>query len=178
LSALFATSFFLIATSKVEEPDGGFGGAVGTNSYAPCSHPYQSVTFHVTGTCGPQGDVTLTSLANDCAISVQGGGDVGLPSAGRYSSTGYGDVSLTASNWVLSGYMPEGAVLPAGGSTDAPFIVVGAPEATGGTSTVAHGSLVKRTCRNVGGSAAMPVSCVHEASAGLAGCNATFTVRK
>ena len=75
LAALLGTSYFLIATSQEYDP------------YQRCNHASQTVVFHVTGTCGPEGDVTMTSLANDCAISVQGGGAVGLPSAGRYTST-------------------------------------------------------------------------------------------
>jgi hypothetical protein len=142
LAALLGTSFFLVATSEIPY---GPGGEV-------CNHPLESVVFHVAGTCGPEGDVTMTSMANDCGISVQGGGDVGLPTAGRFAgSDGRSPYSLTRHAWTLSGYLPEGAALP-GSGPDAGFFGVErdaqAGPNPGQTPTVSHGALVKRECYN------------------------------
>jgi hypothetical protein len=141
LAALFGTSYLLIATSQPYDYPG----------RQVCNHPLESVAFHVTGTCGAEGDVTMTSLANDCTISVQGGGDVGLPSAGRFVNTMGTTVSLMRDTWTLSAYLPEGAALPGSGA-DAGFFGVErdaqASPTPGQTPTVTHGALVKRECYN------------------------------
>jgi hypothetical protein len=101
LFLLAGTSYFLIATSDVSEVQ-------------RCPHPALDLTLWVTGTCGPSGNIKVTSLADECAIAVTGGAAVGLPSAGRF---GYADgmESLAGSSWTLSGYLPESAS-PAGGA--------------------------------------------------------------
>ena len=168
LAALLGTSYFLIATSQPYEP------------YQKCNHASETVIFHVSGTCGPDGNVTMTSLANDCAISVQGGGAVGLPSAGRY--TAYSQdrpASLTTDAWTLSSYLPEGSTTIAADA--APFGVESdaSPDlGTGGgprAPTVSHGTLIERECEN-DQAHPLAVSC-HDGS-GTAGCYATLTVVK
>jgi hypothetical protein len=166
LAALLGTSYFLIATSQYEP-----------ESNQKCNHSSQTVAFHVTGTCGPEGDVTMTSFANDCAISVQGGSAVGLPSAGRYVYSQDHPASLTVDLWTLSSYLPEGAstvvqdAAPFGVQTDAQAPSGGGPPAP----TVSHGSLVIRECKN---SEASPLSVIcRDGSAGTAGCYATLTVK-
>ena len=153
LTALVGTGYFLVATSEPYEP---YGTQI-------CNHPDQALVFHVTGTCGPDGDVTITSPANDCTIAVEGGGAVGLPAAGRFSYLDGEVVSLTANLWSLSGYLPEGATTV---RADASFFTVERDAqaavdvgtsrdsgGTGGQTTVAsHGSLVERDCSNSTGS--------------------------
>jgi hypothetical protein len=175
LAALLGTSYFLMATSVPYEP------------YQTCYHPYQSVAFHVTGTCGPEGDVTMTSLADDCAISVEGGGNVGLPTAGRFAYSNGQTASLTANAWTLSGYLPEGANLP--GGADAGFFGVESdaqPNADVGTSrdgpgpdtqvpTVSHATLIERECEN---SPPSPLSVTCRDGTSTSSCQAMLTVRK
>lgn len=176
LAALLGTSYFLIATSQYEP----------TSYHDVCNHPTQSVAFHVTGTCGPEGDVTMISLANDCAISVQGGGAVGLPTAGRFASAPGTTVSLTSNAWSLSGYLQEGSSLPSNAYRDAGFFTVqndaqvnadSGFSTSGGnqTPTVTHGSLVRRECDN---SSASPLfaSCLDQSTA--SSCQAQLTVKK
>lgn len=102
LVALVGTSYFLIATSRAYEPG---------EHYQPqsCNHAAETVTFHVAGSCGPEGDITAVSATNDCAIAVRGAGVLGLPSAGRFSAVGTSVVSLKESAWTISGYLPEAA---------------------------------------------------------------------
>jgi hypothetical protein len=115
LVALLGTSYFLVATSAPYEP----------SSVQTCTHANQSMTFHVTGTCGTEGDITVTSQVDDCAIAVQGASSVGLPSAGRFDSkssqSGAQSVSLSQSSWTLSGYLPEGTL---GSTADAGIFTV------------------------------------------------------
>jgi hypothetical protein len=169
LGALIGTSYFLIATSQEYDP------------YQKCNHASQTVVFHVTGTCGPEGDVTMTTLANDCAISVQGGGAVGLPSAGRYAEYSQDHpASLTVNTWTLSSYLPEGAstigadAAPFGVETDASTPRDGSSGGSPGP-TVSHGSLIERKCEN---SETQPLSVSCHDGTGTAGCYATLTVLK
>jgi hypothetical protein len=154
LLALLATSFFLIATQRYE-PDI-------NQPVQDCFHTDESVSYHVTGTCGPEGDIVVSSAANECAINVRGAGAVGLPSAGRFDESNDSSVSLSSSAWTLSGYLPE-AALPDGSVAAQPdagiFTVVrdaGAdvgggftvtPGAGGQAGTVGqHPAPVVRTC--------------------------------
>jgi len=99
--ALVGTGYFLVATSAPYTP----------SSHQSCTHQAQTVTFHVTGTCGPEGDITATSPANDCTIAIAGAAAVGLPSAGRFDGDGADTVSLSQSAWTLSGYLPEATII-------------------------------------------------------------------
>ncbi len=175
LLALLGTSYFLIATSQYEP----------TSYHDVCNHPTQSVVFHVTGTCGPEGDVTMISLANDCAISVKGGGDVGLPTAGRFESATGKNVGLTSDAWTLSGYLQEGSSLPANAYRDAGFFTVQSDAQVGAdsgfstsggtqTPTVTHGNLVKRECDN---STASPLSASCQDQSTGSTCRAQLTVK-
>jgi hypothetical protein len=176
LAALFGTAFFLVATSQYNPPP--------TTGQQLCKHANQTVVFHVTGTCGPEGDVTMTSLVNDCGISVQGGGEVGLPSAGRFDTDS--PTTLVADNWTLSGYLPENGTT--GGTTpqaDAGVFAVmrdaqagggpGASPDTGGTpfTVVTHGQLVERVCHTSQGSAGSVLASCYDNSASA--CQATLT---
>jgi hypothetical protein len=133
LVALLGTTYFLVATSAPYEP----------SRAQSCTHVAQSVAFHVAGTCGPEGDITVTSQVDDCAIAVQGASSVGLPSAGRFDSTssqsGSQSVSLSQSNWTLSGYLPEGAT---GSAPDAGvFTVVRDAQASGDLASAADAAV-------------------------------------
>jgi hypothetical protein len=117
LAALLGTSYLLIATSQVppEECNGGMcGGSGGSNQTQVCHHANEAVSFHVTGTCGPEGDIVATSAADECAITVQGASAVKLPPAGRFESRTDAFVSLVQDAWTLSGYLPETAGPDAG----------------------------------------------------------------
>jgi len=111
LAALLATSYFLVATSPRYDRDGSY-------KVQDCRHAGESVRYRVTGTCGPQGEIVVSSTANECGIAVQGGGAVGLPSAGRFEEHDDATVSLAGSVWTLSGYLPERS-LPDGGASAA-----------------------------------------------------------
>lgn len=171
LVALLGTSYFLVATSQVQEPwsTSTFTSTSTSTSTAPqsCWHSAESLAFHVTGTCGPEGDIVVTSPPNECAIMVQGAAAVGLPSAGRFDSSSGG---LGASAWHLSGYLAEGTGAVTAQGDAAVFTVVrdagtGAARADGGAFTVVadggadarvftvvpdpapgHGKAVLRTC--------------------------------
>jgi hypothetical protein len=114
LAALLATSYLLIATSYVPpENCGSGGGCGGTGGSQVCEHLSETATFRVSGACGPEGDVVVSSAAGECGITVQGAGAVGLPSAGRFETREHRAVSLSQDVWTLSGYLPE-AVAPGG----------------------------------------------------------------
>jgi hypothetical protein len=142
LAALLGTSYFLIATSAPVDnyppPTSTFTST--STSPQSCWHSAESVSFHVTGTCGPEGDIVVTSPPNECAIMAQGAAAVGLPSAGRFDSSSGG---LTSSAWHLSGYLAEASAAGTGQGDAAVFTVVrdagadaGAPRADGGMFTV------------------------------------------
>ena len=127
LAALLGTSYFLLATSAPPETEyqggsGGWGGSGGSGG--SCYHAGESLRFHVTGTCGPEGDIVVSSPANECAIMVQGADAVGLPAAGRFD-TSYGSaVSLSSTAWSLSGYLAEEGAAGPGQGDAAVFTVV------------------------------------------------------
>jgi hypothetical protein len=204
LAALLGTSYFLVATSAPVEEDPwltGTGTSTSTftttsNSPQSCWHSAESVSFHVTGTCGPEGDIVVSSPFNECAIMVQGAAAVGLPSAGRFDSASGG---LTSSAWHLSGYLAEGSAAGGGQGDAAVFTVirdggVGAAPADGGTFTVvadagadargftvvtdagaaAHGKAVLRTCTHqTVGADARSLACSDD---GRAACTAVLTL--
>jgi hypothetical protein len=125
LLALGGTAYFLIATSSYPPPSN----VPPNSSQQACYHDDEALTFHVTGTCGPEGTITVMSEADDCAIAIQGAGAVGLPSAGRFDVTSAQTVSLSESTWKVSGYLPETTAVAPG-----PFTVVGSDAgATAGT---------------------------------------------
>lgn len=173
LATLLGTSYFLIATSQEYQP-------THTEPGSQCRHPELTVSYLVTGSCGPAGPITLLSPANECAISVQGAAVLGLPSAGRFDSSNTSDTSNSDpanGRWNLAGYLPEGAAtgLPAPGS--GPFTVSPGTGATPSGQPVAHSALVVRTCQAVPGSAQQirleckdsPASC-----AGTSNCNGSI----
>jgi len=144
LAALLATSYLLVATSYVPPDDcsggagcGGHGGSGGLTDV--CHHLDESVPFHVTGTCGPAGDIVVTSTADECIIVVQGAGAVGIPPAGRFEAREHQVVDLILDVWTLSGYPPEAAMSG---------VVPSQPDA--GTFTVAgsHATPTLRRCTN------------------------------
>jgi hypothetical protein len=175
LFALLATSSFLVATSAPVE----------TNYPEQiCRHADQLVQFQVTGTCGASGVVTALSRKDECAIAVQGGGAVGLPSAGRITPVEDETRTLVPrSQWTLSGYMPESAV-PAAATPDAGiFTVVRDAQAPGGpdgaqtpaqpSGPLQHGTPAVRTCAAQHG---FPSSTVLDCSGGgLPDCQAILT---
>ena len=110
LAALLATSYLLVATSQVPVDNcAGAGGCGGSQSQL-CYHPSDTAAFHVTGSCGPEGDIVVASGKDECAITVQGADDVNLPAAGRFEDHGDSTVSLSTDAWTLSGYPPESAL--------------------------------------------------------------------
>ncbi len=129
LAVMGATSYFLIATSAPREPHAPDTQTQTSSQY--CYHSAETRAFHVTGTCGPEGDITVMSDYNDCAIAVRGGPAVGLPSAGRFDGTSGQSVSLGTSSWRISGYLPEGTLksVPDAG----PFTVVPSDAGPSGT---------------------------------------------
>ena len=114
LAALLGTSYFLIATSQIPEPE------------QLCRHAAESVTFEVSGTCGPRGTITVTSATDECTIAVRGAGAVGLPSGGRFFDNREREsrgVSILTTPWSLSGYLterPDGGVRPDSGAEVGP----------------------------------------------------------
>jgi hypothetical protein len=204
LAALLGTSYFLVATSApVEDPiTTGTRTSTSTftttsNSPQSCWHSAESVSFHVTGACGPEGDIVVSSPYNECAIMVQGAAAVGLPSAGRFDSASGG---LTSSTWHLSGYLAEGSVAGGGQGDAGVFTVIrdggaGASPADGGTFTVvadagadargftvvtdagaaAHGKAVLRTCTyQTAADGSRSLACSDD---GRAACTAVLTLR-
>ena len=177
LLALGGTAYFLIATSAYQPPPS-------NANQQTCYHDHQALTFHVTGTCGSEGNITVMSEADDCAIAIQGAGAVGLPSAGRFDGTGAETVSLSESAWKVSGYLPEtttadpgpftvvgsDASAPlgtrdAGGTDTGPFTVVGsdAGGATGaGGQNTSHGKLVSRSCTYQRSGGRQTLSCLDD----------------
>ena len=117
LLALGGTAYFLIATSAYQPPP---STVPQSSNQQTCYHDDQALTFHVTGTCGAEGTITVMSEADDCAIAIQGAGAVSLPSAGRFDVTNAQTVSLSESTWKVSGYLPETTTVAPG-----PFTVVG-----------------------------------------------------
>lgn len=189
LVALLATSFLLIATSNTREIEYCSGGGCGGSGSSPtgsCTHASQSITFHVTGACGPEVDIVVSSAANECLITVQGAGAADLPSAGRFQ-TGGTMLSLSDDAWTLSGFLPEDA-LPDGGvpqpiPPDAgPFTVVrdaGSKDLGGFSATPSaggapgsHATPTLRTCTAwPGDSRSMTLEC---SGGGVASCQATL----
>lgn len=179
LVMMLGTSYFLVATSKYEPDSPG----------QHCYHASETQTFQVTGTCGPQGVIIVTSPADECAIAVRGAGAVGLPSAGRFSTSADDTVSLASSPWTLSGYLPEGV----GGTSAEPdagtFTVVrdaqAAPDlgsapvgpGTGGQTTVPgqHPTPALRSCSYQPGTAI--TSSLWCDGGGTPSCGATLTRR-
>jgi hypothetical protein len=175
LLVVLATSYFLIATSQPYEP---YPSQV-------CTHANETVIFHVTGTCGPQGDILVISPTNECAVAVQGGGAVGLPSAGRFDSSGNSSVHLISNSWNLSGYLPESAT-PA--PADAGIFTVerdaqaspdlgSAPDASGAgspvTTPIQHNTPQLRICTQQ--STYSPPSSLQCSGGGLPPCEAILT---
>jgi hypothetical protein len=156
LLALGGTAYFLIATSSYPPPSN----IPPNSSQQACYHDDEALTFHVTGTCGAEGTITVMSEADDCAIAIEGAGAVGLPSAGRFDVTSAQTVSLSESTWKASGYLPETTTVApgpftvvgsdasaTGGTRDAgPFTVVGSDAGATGATDPLHGKLVARSC--------------------------------
>jgi len=161
LLALGGTAYFLIATSAYQPPPPTTPQNSGQQA---CYHAAQTLTFHVTGTCGAEGNITVMSDVDDCAIAVQGAGSVGLPSAGRFDVTSAGTVSLSESAWKISGYLPETTTTDTG-----PFTVVGsdAGVATGSS----HDKLVSRSCTYQWSGVRQSLSCMDDYAVG---CQATL----
>ena len=127
LAALLGTSYFLLATSAPPEYEyqGGSGGSgVSNGAEGPCYHTSQSLRFHVTGTCGPEGDIVVSSPTDECAIMVQGAAAVGLPAAGRFDTSYGGTVSLSSTAWSLSGYLAEEGAAGTGQGDASVFTIV------------------------------------------------------
>jgi hypothetical protein len=144
LIVVAGTSYFLVATSyEPTQPPM-------PNAPKPCYHATETLTFQVTGTCGPEGSITVTSPKDECAVAVTGASAVGLPSAGRFNTPDE-VVSLARSPWDLSGYLPESQV-PVGPQADAGiFTVVGrdaqARDPSGSPAvTGQHATPLVRTC--------------------------------
>jgi hypothetical protein len=140
LATLLGTSYFLIATSYVEP-------TVPNQSGPACEHRDFRVTYQVTGSCGPAGPIVMISPADECAIGIQGATDLGLPSAGRFTSTSDGKFDLSKGGWTLAGYLPEGAASALPSADAGPFTVTPGAGGTPSGVPVAHGTLVVRKCQ-------------------------------
>jgi hypothetical protein len=103
LAALLSTSYFLIATSEPGYPPG--------EGSQTCTHAAQTVSFDVTGTCGPSGIILVRSPADECLITVEGAAAVGLPAGGRFDAfNGRRSVDLLKDPWTLSDVPPDPAI--------------------------------------------------------------------
>jgi hypothetical protein len=174
LIVLAGTSYFLVATSyEPAQPPL-------PNAPKTCNHATETLTFQVTGTCGPEGSITVISPMDECAVAVTGASAVGLPSAGRFDGTDDGVVSLARSPWSLSGYLPESQVW-AGPQADAgPFTVVGRDAQAGkdpsGSSAAAdqHNTPLVRTCSYQAGSSTSVPSILKCSGGGAPDCQAAL----
>ncbi len=171
LATLLGTSYFLIATSQTL-PDEREPGDM-------CKHRDLEIAYQVTGSCGPAGQVVLISPAAECAISLQGAGELGLPSAGRFESNKEEDSKPSKGQWTLAGYLPEGAAtsLPAGDA--GPFTVRPGPGLNLAGDPVPHGMLVVRRCQAQAGSGdTIVIECRDapaDCGAGSVGCGGSIT---
>jgi hypothetical protein len=155
LAALVGTSYFLIASGEYDDPPGGIPA-----SGQACNHLDLKASYRVSGSCGPAGQIVIVSPANECALSVQGAAEVGLPSAGRFDSGGSSGVSLSNGGWSLAGYLPEGAATSTPVSDAGTFTVTSDPNATPSAGPVPHGTLVVRKCQaSLGAAKALSLQC-------------------
>jgi len=144
LAALLTTSYFLVATSEPADPP---ITNTNTSTYSQlCMHTAQSVSFQVSGTCGPSGIITVSSPQDECFVTVAGAAAVGLPAAGRFNFvSGAQTVELLKDGWTLSdvppdpvlGAIPVAPVSPdAGVAVDAlPSVIDARPDSTFGVVT-------------------------------------------
>jgi hypothetical protein len=142
LATLLGTSYFLIATSQTD-PD---VPPTRTDPPSQCTHGDIRFSYLVTGSCGPAGQINLISPANECAVSLQGATALGLPSAGRFDSSGVNHPDPSKGGWSLAGYLPEGAATALPSADAGPFTVnvEGTPPSG---QPVAHNALVVRKCQ-------------------------------
>lgn len=92
---LAATTWALVATSAPDDP------------VSRCEHVDQTVTFDVTGTCGPPGTIIVQSPAHSCGLFATNAASVGLPSGGHFETGHAGRrYDLLRGRWTLSGYVP------------------------------------------------------------------------
>jgi hypothetical protein len=69
-----------------------------------CPTTAQSLTYFADGSCGTPGIVTLVTMPGLCAIEVNNGLAVGLPTGGNFTGTASEtDYNLAEGNWTLLG---------------------------------------------------------------------------
>ena len=90
VAAVVATFAVLVATSRSPEP---------------CAS--ETVTLHAATTCGPEGDLTLTSTRS-CSVTTSGADRVGLPDRG-FLSAGFADAGVVPGELVLSQTLDAGS---------------------------------------------------------------------
>lgn len=178
LATLLGTSYFLIATSETETTQP----PTHTDPPSQCTHADMRIPYLVTGSCGPAGQIVLISPANECAVSLQGAAALGLPSAGRFDSSGGNNPDPSKGGWSLAGYLPEGAASALPSADAGPFTVQveGTPPSG---QPVAHNALVVRKCQARGAADQIlleckdaPASCAGSSNCGSASnaCTATL----
>lgn len=126
-----------------------------------CTHPEQRVSFSVSGSCGPEGTVTLFTRKDACDIEVEGGAAAGLPSQGRFLSWALDtDFDLRRAGWLLEGSTP----LPSQGLD-------------GGASGDAGSELPFLLCGSERVDQQLRLDCEDPRPQGSSSCQATFTPR-
>jgi len=109
LAVLLTTALLLVADSPPGEP-----------WENPCMPPAQSVSFAVSGTCGPGGVITLAQKDSDCRLRVEGAEAVNLPGqAGFQTLYQQSPPDFRAGGWMLEGEWPPAGNEQDGGSDDA-----------------------------------------------------------
>ena len=96
----------------------------GSMNSSPCAEsPAETLAFRVTGDCGAEGDVTITSIAGSCSGTLQGGHEVGLPEIMSRSQTE--THSFTGAGWEVRGERPgsTGLVVCRAQASDSDFML-------------------------------------------------------
>ena len=88
-----------------------------------CPTSAQSVTFAASGSCGPGGDVVISTNPGYCNIKVSGvdgGGGVGIPISGYFTgSAGSTNYQLAGGNWSLHSGSSDPTANPSSVTCDA-----------------------------------------------------------
>jgi hypothetical protein len=168
LATLLGTSYFLIATEYTEPVMPNSTGQI-------CEHPNIRVTYQVTGSCGPAGPIVMISPKDECAIGIQGAADLGLPSAGRFTSPNDNSFDLSKGRWTIDGYLPEGAASALPSPDAGPFTVTTGPGGTPSGDPVAHDALVVRKCQAQTSSSGVISLVCSDCRVGSTTCNSAIT---
>lgn len=81
-----------------------------------CNRKADSASFVATGTCGPTGNIQLSSQGHPCTIETAGMSQVTLPTNAQFGTA----TDFMSGGWTLSGYVVPGSTFSwDGGSLDA-----------------------------------------------------------